>query len=116
MSEGWALGSEGFKAALMNKFDLAPLVRAWEVDGAREIARARWQDALGVALHRLGKTASYCSTGRKSAPWKIVLAVHLKHSTQASNRWLTDQLHMGSAVAVSQNSALSATVAARINC
>jgi len=43
-----------------------------------------------------------CSDGRKSAPWKIAVAVHLKHSTQATNRWLADQLQMGSAVAVSQ--------------
>jgi hypothetical protein len=43
-----------------------------------------------------------CLAERKSAPWKIALAVHLKHSIHASNRWLTDQLHRGSAFAVSQ--------------
>jgi len=102
MSKGWALGTDGFKAALVKDFDLAPQVRAWEVAGAREVAVTRWQGALDVALRKLGKSVSNCSDGRKSAPWKIAVAVHLKHSTQASNRWLTDQLHMGSAVAVSQ--------------
>jgi len=81
---------------------LAPQVRAWEVDGAWEVAVTRWQGALDVALRQLGKSVSNCSDGRKSAPWKIAVAVHLKHSTQASNRWLADQLQMGSAVAVSQ--------------
>jgi len=84
MSKGWALGSDGFKAALIKEFSLAPLVRAWEVDGAREVTLARWQHALDLALHQLGKSVIDCTTGRKSAPWKIALAVHLKHSTQAS--------------------------------
>jgi len=77
-------------------------VRAWEVAGAREVAVTRWQGALDVALRQLGNSVSNCSDGRKSAPWKIAVAVHLKHSTQASNRWLAEQLHMGSAVAVRQ--------------
>ena len=102
MSKGWALGSDGFKASLVKDYDLAPIVRAWELDGAREVSAARWRLALERALGRIGKSAADCRADRKSAPWKIALAAHLKQSTHASNRWLTDQLHMGTPVAVSQ--------------
>lgn len=102
LSKGWAIGSDDFKAALVKEYDLAPLARAWEVDGAREVSRARWQDALHVALRRLGKRACDARAERKSAPWKIAIAAHLKRSTQANNHWLTEQLHMGTPAAVSQ--------------
>lgn len=102
MSKGWALGSDGFKAALVKNFSLDPDVRAWDVDGARDVRFLRWQSALTIALRRLGKEGSDRTSERKSAPWKVALAVHLKQSTEASNAWLNDQLHMGSAVALSQ--------------
>jgi len=48
-----------------------------------------------------GKTAVEFSNGRKSADWKVAIAAALKLKTQASNRWLCEQLHMGTPVAVS---------------
>jgi putative transposase len=102
LSQGWALGSDGFKASLIKDYDLAPIARAWELDGAREVSAARWMLALDRALKGMGKCAADCRADRKSAPWKIAVAVHLKQSTHASNRWLTEQLHMGTPVAVSQ--------------
>jgi len=53
-------------------------------------------------LRRRRKNVGDCRSDRKSALWKIAVAVHLKRSTHASNRWLTEHLHMGTAVAVSQ--------------
>jgi putative transposase len=102
LSKGWALGGDEFKAALIKDYDLTPIVRAWELDGAREVSAARWCRALEEALKRVGKNAADCRVDRKSAPWKIALAAHLKQSTDASNRWLTEHLHMGTSVAVSQ--------------
>jgi len=41
MSKGWALGSDGFKTALIRDYDLAPVVRAWELGGSREVSAER---------------------------------------------------------------------------
>jgi putative transposase len=102
MSRGWAIGTEGFKARLIAEHNLQPLVRAWELHGAEEMRRLQWQAALDRALQALDKDAADCLADRKSAPWKIAIAAHLKRTTQASNTWLNAQLRMGSPVAVSQ--------------
>jgi REP element-mobilizing transposase RayT len=102
MSKGWALGSGEFKAALVKDHALAAHSRAWEAVGAAEIKRELWQSALTRGLRLLGQTKADALTGRKSAPWKVAIAADLKQRTQASNRWLCDQLNMGTPVGVSQ--------------
>jgi hypothetical protein len=57
-----------------------------------------WQDALG----RARKTADDARRDRKSAGWKVAIAVALKRTTQVTNGWLAARLNMGSGVAVSQ--------------
>jgi REP element-mobilizing transposase RayT len=102
MSKGWALGSGEFKAALVKDHALAASTRAWEAAGAGEIRAEQWREMLARCLRHVGKTTAEARTERKSAPWKIAIAACLKQKTQASNRWLCDQLHMGTPVAVSQ--------------
>ena len=102
MSQGWALGSGEFKAALVKDHALAASSRAWESTGAREIRETHWREALQRCLRQVGKTMAGARTERKSAPWKIAIAACLKLKTQASNRWLCERLHMGTPVAVSQ--------------
>ena len=101
VEEGDALGAV-CDYILIKDYDLAPSVRAWELSGAREVSAARWLVALELALRRMGKSAADCQADRKSTPWKIAIAAHLKQSTDASNHWLTEQLQMGTPVAASQ--------------
>ncbi len=55
------------------------------------------------ALRKLDKSAAeQAQNDRKSAAWKVAIAAHWKTTTQAGNRWLSEQLHLGSPVAVSQ--------------
>jgi hypothetical protein len=96
------LGSGEFKAALVKDHDLADSTRAWESTGAQEIREEHWRVALARGLRQIGKTKADARTERKSAPWKIALAADLKQKTQASNRWICEQLHMGTPVGVSQ--------------
>jgi len=103
LSKGWALGSAGFKAALIKDHQLAAEVRAWESSSAREIQEQAWADALSSALRRLGKTPADLAADRKSAPWKVALAAHLKQTTQARNAWLAEHLHMGRPEAVASH-------------
>ena len=101
LSQGWALGTKEFKAALMKDFALAADARAWESSGAREIRQERWTRALSRCLKRLGKSETDAQNDRKGAAWKAAVALRLKEITQAGNRWLTEQLRMGRPEAVS---------------
>jgi hypothetical protein len=103
MSRGWALGTKDFKTALIHDYNLAESSRAWEDSGAREMREARWTATLNRGLKLLGKTREDVSKDRKSAPWKIALAASLKQLTQVNNRWLSDELRMGTPVAVSSH-------------
>lgn len=101
MSQGWALGTAGFKAALIKDHALAAEARAWEGTGAREIREAQWAEALQARLKQLGKTEADIRQDRKGAAWKAGVALRLKETTQAGNRWLAEHLHMGRPEAVS---------------
>ena len=101
LSQGWALGTAEFKAALVKDYALAADARAWESVGAREIRTAQWESALGDCLRRLGKVSAEAGREPKSARWKAAVALRLKETTQAGNRWLTERLDMGRPEAVS---------------
>jgi REP element-mobilizing transposase RayT len=102
LSKGWALGGADFKRTLIHDHALAATSRAWANLGAQEIRIEQWRTALNRCLRHTGKTAADSKAGRKSADWKVAIAAVLKLKTQASNRWLCEQLHMGTPVAVSQ--------------
>ncbi len=102
LSKGWALGSTGFKKALIKDHSLAATCRAWEASGAREIREQAWQAQLQELLGQARKTPSDITADRKGAAWKVQIATALKQHTQAPNSWIAVQLHMGSGAAVSQ--------------
>lgn len=101
LSRGWAVGPASFKAALAKDHQLAAEARAWESSGAREIRENRWAEVLQRCLAQLGKTEAEARAERKGAPWKAAVALRLKETTQAGNRWLTEHLCMGRPEAVS---------------
>lgn len=101
LSRGWALGTDGFKADLAEEYELAADSRAWERSGAREMREARWSKELTRCLKKLRKTEEDLRRARKGAAWKAAIALRLKETTQAGNRWLTGRLHMGRPEAVS---------------
>ena len=104
LSRGWALGTQAFKAALIHDHKLAADSRALETQGAAEVRRAHWEEALKAALARL-PTAALTSgdAQRKSAGWKVAVAAYLKATTEVSNSWLAARLEMGSSVYVSKH-------------
>jgi REP element-mobilizing transposase RayT len=94
LSKGWALGSAGFKQTLVADHALAATMRAWETGSAREVRELEWTEHLARLLREV--PLAQRADPRQSAPWKIRLAVRMKASTDASNRWLATQLHVGS--------------------
>lgn len=103
LSRGWAIGSSGFKADLLRDHTLATETRAWETHGAQELRELRWNLALAKALEAAAKTPEEIASSAKSAAWKLAIAAHLKLHTQAPNRWLARQLHLGAPTAFSSN-------------
>jgi len=101
LSRGWALGGPAFKKALLKDHAVAVEARAWESAGVREVREARWQETLEDAMSRL--PAQVREGRQKSAPWKVAVAAHLKETTDVSNRWLAEQLDMGSPFYVSKH-------------
>ncbi|HRJ46877.1 MAG TPA: transposase [Opitutaceae bacterium] len=103
LSQGWALGTQGYKRALIKDHALLAESRAWADEGAQEIRAAVWQEQLARCLRELDKGPADITGGRKSAPWKVAIAAHLKQKSQVTNRWLCEQLQMGTPVSVSQH-------------
>jgi putative transposase len=101
LSKGWALGSAGFKATLIEDHALAATARAWETKGAQEIRQQAWETACRKGLNILQRVDSDLAAAAKAAPWKVGLAMFLKERSQASNHWLGERLKMGSAKYVS---------------
>jgi REP element-mobilizing transposase RayT len=101
MTKGWAIGTPDFKRALVQDQAAAIDLRAWEAEGAEEVQRARWTQALAEALSVLGRSA--VKQSQKSAAWKVAVARHLKETTDVSNGWLAEQLEMGSHFYVSKH-------------
>jgi hypothetical protein len=102
LSQGWALGTEQFRAALVKDFDLAATARAWEVDGAQEVRSVRCEKQLRVCLRAIGRQPAKMADEPKGAVWKVAVAARMKRTTDASNGWLAERLKMGSATRVSQ--------------
>lgn len=94
LSKGWAVGSAGFKQTLVSDHALAATMRAWENSSAREVRELEWTEQLARLLQAVPLAER--TDHRQSAAWKVRLAVRMKASTAASNRWLAGQLQMGS--------------------
>lgn len=94
MSQGWALGSKEFKRTLLQDHALAEESRAWAKDGARQVREEKWRLVLEELLRGVPLTTK--ADQRAAAPWKVRVAVAMKQSTDADNRWLASQLGIGS--------------------
>ena len=105
MSKGWALGGKGFKQTLLQDHAVAALTRAWESDGVKEVREAQWLATLDRLRQQV--PAEEVRDRRKSAPWKVQLALQMKDATDASNAWLASQLGMGSGFYVSKHIGLA---------
>jgi len=112
MCRGWALGTKDFKKGLLEELEKAKeidqgtdgtsAVDRYYGEGLREANRLRWEMLLEKGLEFLSKDRASIETDLKSARWKVMLAAVLKKKTSATNAWITDQLNMGTADAVSR--------------
>jgi hypothetical protein len=101
MTKGWALGSPAFKKALVEDHKQRVLSVRMEAD-TQEVKALLWEELIQKALQALGKTSADVTEDRKSAPWKVAIATHVKTITSATNPWLGKRLRMGAPAGVSR--------------
>lgn len=102
MSSGWAIGSMQFKKQLVDEHrEAAAALRKGDSETSN-LAEARRQDALAAALHTAGRKREDLIRSGKSEPWKLMLAAELKTMTTATNRWLGENLNLGTLYEVSR--------------
>jgi putative transposase len=102
LCRGWAHGSEAYLRERREDFGRRRAAGDW---GGAELAasnRREWEARLEAGVLALRRQLSEAPAAPKSAPWKVALAAWLKRHTSATNRWLTERLHMGPPDAVSR--------------
>lgn len=100
MSRGWAIGTHAWRKAVAKdhaELALAPGLGALE---ARAIREARWQAALDAALTESGRTRGEALLEKRSAGWKLDIAIKTRDASGASAAWLGEALNLGSAESV----------------
>ena len=102
MSQGWVVGSTDFKVAMAQEHRQIAAALAQDSREAPSATEALQQELLGQLLKRARHTRSDLVRTAKMADWKVALAAAMKARTTATNRWLSEQLHMGSLHEVSR--------------
>jgi REP element-mobilizing transposase RayT len=105
LSRGWMIGSDEFRKTLLKHHQQASEAPSWKNPETRERREARWNEALAPLLESISD--SLRADRRKSAPWKVAIAVQLKTTTDVSNAWLAEKLAMGSPIYVSKHVGLA---------
>ncbi|MBC7366244.1 MAG: transposase [Undibacterium sp.] len=103
ITSGWAIGTHAWRQAIAKEHAGSKLAgHAHAGPEARALREAQWAEALAGLLAQAGKTREEATDDWKAAVWKIELAAELRRLTDASNRWIAEQLHMGTAGSVSK--------------
>jgi len=95
LCRGWALGGKHFKEELVGKF--LPVGQAGHLEGKdlSEANEIRWNLVLKRCLSIVEKDKRDIQQDKKSAEWKVLVALFMKDHTSVPNTWLTKHLNMG---------------------
>ncbi len=104
MSSGWVIGSAAFRKELVQEHRVAAaeLALGRGDQENRDLAEALRQECLTKALRQVGKQRVDLVRDGKSAPWKVAVAAIMKRRTTVTNRWLSEQMHLGNMHEVSR--------------
>ena len=102
MSKGWVVGSEAFKESLVEEHQELRERLPSLTSGLRESQQEHWWSQTESMLTRLGRSSDELQNSGKSEEWKLALAASLKSRTTVTNRWLSENLHLGNLYEVSR--------------
>ncbi len=100
MSKGWAMGSQEFRAALLEDEKSIKACLELGVDEVKEMREIVWESRTKQCIETLGVSGS--KTCRKSEDWKVAIAGVLKQKHLCRNGWLAERLDMGTGSSVSR--------------
>jgi len=102
MSRGWVIGTKGFRKELIKENRKMAALRELGDDEAAEAREAAWQETLQELLGKLGRNRRDLRRDGKFAEWKVAVAAAMKQRSTVTNRWLSENLAMGSLHEVSR--------------
>jgi putative transposase len=102
LCRGWAHGGPEYLAEKKQAFSQMSAAKEWGRTHLAARNQRNWEERLEAGIQALQRRLDQAASEPKSAPWKVALAAWLKRHTSATNRWLTERLHMGPPDAVSR--------------
>ena len=101
LCRGWYVGTRDGRKALLKKMEPGLLAKGCpdQLDG---FGQDRAEVLLKEGLSCLGKEERDLVADQKLARWKVVLASWIKLRCGVSNRWFSENLHMGNIYSVSK--------------
>jgi len=103
MCKGWIFGSKSFKKQIVKQINKELKYKLPVAKECGEINDISAEVLLENCLNRLAKVSKEIANDKKSAPWKVVVAMILKRKTNASNPWISKQLNMGHPDSISRS-------------
>lgn len=94
MSKGWAIGTRGWRQALIKDHAQRALDPGLERAELWEFREARWGDVLAEALRIAGKKIEEAAEAPKRADWKLEVMRALR-AEGVPYKWITEKLNMG---------------------
>jgi hypothetical protein len=101
LCRGWYVGTREGSKALLRDIE-ARLLAKGRPDPLYGFGEARAEVLTQEGLSRLGKEERELTSDRKLAHWKVVLASWIKLQCGVSNRWFSENLHMGNTCSMSK--------------
>lgn len=101
LSEGWAIGTEGWKRALAKEYAQRRAVsgRGLGRDELVEIRRAQNENALERALKKAGRAEAELKTKPRMQKWKVEVALEMRKEGVPVT-WLAERLQLGKATSL----------------
>ena len=100
LSQGWAIGSSGWRKAIAKEHGQRALNPGLERDEVRELREGAWETSLEKALSDSGRTESDLMTKPKRQDWKLQMALRVRTESGASLTWLAERLELGAPVSL----------------
>jgi hypothetical protein len=94
MSKGWAIGTRGWRQALIKDLGQRALAPGLERGELGEFREARWGEVLTEAMRVAGKTREDARAEPKRAKWKLD-AMRALRAEGVPYKWITENLNMG---------------------
>ncbi len=94
ISKGWAIGTQGWRQALIKDHAQRVLDPGLEQTELREFREARWCDVLTEALRVAGRKIEEAAKAPTRADWKIDV-MRMLRAEGVPYKWITEKLNMG---------------------